>query len=110
MTMEYTFEYRGDPAMRERVTRALKRVADPEMALDIVSLGLVNSIEVDEHAAHARITMTSPACPVTEMIVDETRNELFSALGPTCDVRVDVKWDPPWSPERMSESARRALG
>ena len=109
MPMEYTFEYRGDPALRERVTRALKRVVDPEMALDIVSLGLVNAVDIEERIAHAHITMTSPACPVTEMIVDETRNELFSALGPLFEIHVDVEWDPPWTPERMSESARRAM-
>lgn len=103
------FAYRGDPALLERITRALRRVVDPEMAVDIVSLGLVNAVEIDEHTAHAHITMTSPACPVTEMIVDDTRNELFSALGPNYDIHVDVEWDPPWTPERMSESARRAL-
>ena len=109
MPMEYTFEYRGDPTMRDKVLRALKRVVDPEMALDIVNLGLVNAVHLDDHTAHAHITMTSPACPVTEMIVEDTRNELFSALGPLYDVHVDVEWDPPWTPERMSESARRAL-
>jgi metal-sulfur cluster biosynthetic enzyme len=104
------FEFQGDPALLERVTRALRRVVDPEMALDIVNLGLVNAVDVQDGRACARITMTSPACPVTEIIVDETRSELFAALGPNCEVDVEVEWEPAWTPERMSESARRAMG
>jgi metal-sulfur cluster biosynthetic enzyme len=104
------FAYTGDPALLERVTRALRRVVDPEMALDIVSLGLVNAIEISGRTARARITMTSPACPVTELIVDETRGELFASLDARYDVEVDVEWEPAWTPERMSESARRAMG
>ena len=104
------FEFKGDPRLLEPVTRALHRVVDPEMALDIVNLGLVHAVEIVERTAHARITMTSPACPVMETIVDETRNELFGMLGPNFIVRVDVEWEPAWQPEDMSESARRAMG
>jgi len=104
------FEFAGDPALLDRVTRALRRVVDPEMALDIVSLGLVNAVEIVERTARARITMTSPACPVTETIVDETREELFATLGPGFQVQVDVEWEPAWTPERMSDSARKVMG
>ena len=104
------FDFKGDPKLLESVTRALRRVVDPEMALDIVNLGLVNAVEIADRVALARITMTSPACPVTETIVDDTRDELFATLGPNIEIRVDVEWEPAWTPERMSESARRAMG
>jgi metal-sulfur cluster biosynthetic enzyme len=102
------FEYSGDPLLREAVTRALARVVDPEMAVDIVGLGLVYGVDIADDKAQVRITMTSPACPVAGLIVDEVGTELAKVLGARA-IEVEVVWDPPWSPERMSQSARRAL-
>ena len=87
---------------------ALKRVVDPEMAVDILELGLVYAVAVAPEAASVLLTMTSPACPVTEIIVEDTTLELSKALGRRVDVQ--VVWEPPWTPERMSDAARRALG
>ena len=101
-------DYSGDPALRPAVVAALKRVVDPEMAVDILELGLVYAVTVDPEAASVRLTMTSPACPVTEIIVEDTTLELSGALGRRVDV--EIVWDPPWTPERMSDAARRALG
>ena len=104
------FPYTGEPARLPVVKAALKRVVDPEMALDIVALGLVYGVDLEPGRAHVRLTMTSAACPVTEFIVDEVAHELRSALGR--DVKVDVQlcWDPPWEPARMSPGARSAMG
>lgn len=110
MSMDERFEYSGDPALRERVTQALHRVIDPEMALDVVELGLVYSIQAGAEGAHVRVTMTSAACPVAEFIVDEIGHELRAELGESAPVDVDLVWDPPWSPERMSERARATMG
>ena len=104
------FSYTGLAELREAVTAALHRVIDPEMSLDIVELGLVYAVEARPGGVKARITMTSAACPVTELIVDEATNELGRALGPGVEVGVEVVWDPPWDPERMSARARYALG
>ncbi|HSJ99183.1 MAG TPA: metal-sulfur cluster assembly factor [Myxococcota bacterium] len=104
------FDYSGDPAIGPLVTRALHRVIDPEMALDIVELGLVYAVEADERAVRVRITMTSAACPVTELIVDGVAEELHRELGEDVEVDVEVVWDPPWGPERMSDRARSAMG
>jgi len=101
-------DYSGDPALLAAVETALKRVVDPEMAVDILELGLVYSVAVTPEAASVRITMTSAACPVTELIVEDTAFELGRELGRP--VGVDIVWDPPWTPERMSDAARRALG
>ena len=101
-------DYSGDPALRPAVEAALKRVVDPEMAVDVLELGLVYSVAVTPEAAKVQLTMTSPACPVIEIIVEDTTLELSGALGRRVDV--EIVWDPPWTPERMSDAARRALG
>ena len=110
MSGERRFDYAGDPALEARVVAALKRVVDPEMALDVVELGLVHGVEVGPKEARVRITMTSAACPVTELIVDDVAHELRRALGEGVMVHVQLVWDPPWTPERMSDSARSAMG
>ncbi|HET7729027.1 MAG TPA: metal-sulfur cluster assembly factor [Usitatibacter sp.] len=104
------FPYEGDEALKPLVVRALRRVIDPEMALDIVGLGLVYGVRVADGRADVRITMTSAACPVIEMIVADLEYELGEALGPGVQVHVEVTWDPPWVPERMTNGARAAMG
>ena len=104
------FEYGGDPALAPGLTRALKSVIDPEMALDVVELGLVYALVVGKDHARATITMTSAACPVTEYIIDEVGHALREELGPGVMVHVALTWDPPWTPERMSDRARAAMG
>ena len=88
---------------------ALRRVVDPETALDIVALGLVYGIDVAGSEVKLRLTMTSAACPVSELIMEEARREVSQAL-PEMSVSVELCWDPPWTPERMSASAREAMG
>jgi metal-sulfur cluster biosynthetic enzyme len=109
MNLLERFEYVGDPALAPGVTAALKRVVDPEMALDVVELGLVYRVEAAPAATRVRITMTSAACPVAEHLVEEVGHELRSAR-PDVPVDVELVWEPPWSPERMSASARSAMG
>lgn len=103
------FEYRGDPGLLAPITAALHRVVDPEMALDIVELGLVYGVEATPNAARVRVTMTSAACPVAEFIVDEIAHEVGRALQEGADVQVDLVWEPAWEPERMSARARSAM-
>lgn len=107
--MSNEFTYAGDAALGPPITRALHRVIDPEMALDVVELGLVYGVEAQDDAVAVRITMTSAACPVSEFIVDEVAREIRRELGEATDVRVDLVWDPPWGPERLSDRARATL-
>jgi len=104
------FPYSGDPALRERVTAALERVVDPEMALGIVALGLVYGVEATPSVVKVRLTMTSAACPVSELIADEASEALREALGRATVVEIEMCWEPPWGPERMSPAARAAMG
>jgi metal-sulfur cluster biosynthetic enzyme len=104
------FPYAGDPELRLPIENALRGVIDPEMSLNIVELGLVYGVRVEADAVHVSVTMTSAACPVAELIVDDIGQGLRDVLGAERDVRVDLCWEPPWTPERMSAKARFAMG
>lgn len=90
--------------------RALSQVVDPELAIDIVGLGLVYGVDSAPGKATVRITMTSAACPVAEIIMDDIVAALQREFGEDFAVEVELVWDPPWTPERMSERARDAMG
>ena len=104
------YAYTGDPALEAPVRAALEKVADPEMAVGIVGLGLLYDVDARDGQVAIRMTMTSAACPVAEIIVDDIRRSLKRALGERTNVDVEVVWEPPWTPERMSDRVRDALG
>lgn len=104
------FPYEGDPALRIPITEALRGIVDPEMSLDILSLGLVYGVRIAPDALRVRLTMTSAACPVAEMLADDVAEAIERVVGDGRPVDVELVWDPPWSPQRMSDSARRAMG
>ena len=110
MTAASRFEYTGDPGLQQTILAALHRVIDPEMSLDIVELGLVYAVDAKPGVVAVRATMTSAACPVAEFIVDEIVVEVKRALGDDVAVDVDLVWEPPWAPERMSDRAREIMG
>lgn len=89
------------------VLDALRGVIDPELGVDIVSLGLVRGIELDQDLARVRMVLTTPGCPVTHLLVEQIAQEL-GLLGYRAEVSVEE--DPPWRPEDMTEEARQALG
>lgn len=95
-----------DDAVRE----ALRQVEDPEAGMNIVDLGLVYLIEVTPGAVHVDMTMTTAACPMADMIVDQAREAVVALVpeGTTVDVR--LVWDPPWTPDKMSGVAREHFG
>jgi metal-sulfur cluster biosynthetic enzyme len=96
-------------AVQETVLEALRDVLDPEVGLNVVDLGLVYGIETSGRSVRVRLTMTTPACPLGEHIASEARDVIASSL-PDHDVEVQLVWDPPWTPARMSDSARRDFG
>ena len=105
-----SFDFEGDEALRERIARALTRVVDPEMSIDIVNLGLVIGVQADAASAEVRMTMTSAACPVAEVIMADVADTLGREFGEDFAVDVQLVWDPPWTPEHMSERARAVMG
>lgn len=104
------YAYAGPDALARPIEAALRRVVDPEMALDVVSLGLIYGVAATDASVKVTLTMTSAACPVAELIIDDIADELLRALGEGVHVDCDLVWDPPWSPERMGAAARSAMG
>ena len=99
------------PIDEDRVRDALRAVIDPEAGMNIVDLGLVYGIEVgDDGAVTLQLTMTSAACPMADMIVDNVHDALSGALGTGAPVTVELVWDPPWDPQKMSDEAKLELG
>ncbi len=97
-------------AAEDRVRTALKNIYDPEIPMNIVDLGLVYGMEWNEAGELSiRMTMTSPGCPSVEEIVREVAEAARTASGAP-SVKVDIVWEPPWGPERMTEFARRQFG
>jgi len=104
------FPYAGPQDLRVPITAALSRVIDPEVAMTIVDVGLVYGVEVGERAVRVRLTMTSAACPVADVIVDDVWHELSRVVPASFDIDVDLVWEPPWTAERMTDRARRIMG
>lgn len=93
----------------DEVRRALQAVYDPEIPVDIVSLGLLYGVAVEDGIVRLTLTTTSPGCPVGEFLVQEIKRAV-GALPGVDGVAVELVWDPPWTPERMSPEARTSLG
>jgi FeS assembly SUF system protein len=95
--------------IRASVVDVLKTVYDPEIPVDIWELGLIYDLDVDESGGvQIRMTLTSPMCPVAETLPPEVEAKARSVAG-VSDVKLDLVWDPPWSPSMMSEAARLEL-
>lgn len=96
-------------ATREDVVEALHQVEDPELGMDIVELGLFYDAEVEDGTVKVRYSLTSIGCPVGPMI-EEDINRVVSELPGVERVETELTWDPPWSPEKMSDDAKFILG
>lgn len=94
----------------EEVRTALRRVIDPEVGLNIVDLGLIYDVKISDNKLHIDLTMTTPACPMGGMILDNARQALATLMQAGADVELNLVWEPPWSPDRMSEHARGFFG
>jgi metal-sulfur cluster biosynthetic enzyme len=96
-------------ATRDDVVEALRQVEDPELGMDIVDLGLMYDVEVEGPKVKVIYTLTSMGCPVGPMI-DEQINEVTRQVPGVEEVETELTWDPPWSPEKMSDDAKFILG
>jgi metal-sulfur cluster biosynthetic enzyme len=93
----------------KQVRDALKGVKDPELHLDLVVLGLVYDVEIKEADVKATISLTSPGCPVAGQILEDARQAIQAVEG-VGTATVELTFDPPWTPERMSPLIRASLG
>lgn len=96
--------------MNEDILTALKMVVDPELGINIVDLGLIYYAARNANEIDIELTMTTPACPLGEMMTEEIKLVLRARFPELSDVRVKIVWDPPWTAELMSEESRRHLG
>ena len=88
---------------------ALSNVIDPELGLDFVELGLIYSVDISGGAVHVTFSLTSPGCPIGPQ-VSEQIDEFVSELDGVASVSTELTFTPPWTPDRMSEDAKFALG
>lgn len=96
--------------MNDDILTALKAVVDPELGINIVDLGLVYYAARCATGIDIELTMTTPACPLGEMMTEEIKLVLRARFPDLPDARVKIVWDPPWTPELMSEESRQQLG
>ena len=94
---------------KEEVVDALRQVEDPELGMDIVDLGLMYDVELENGKVKVVHTLTSMGCPVGPMIQQQI-DDVVRALPGVDDVEVELTWDPPWTPEKMSDDAKFILG
>jgi metal-sulfur cluster biosynthetic enzyme len=100
----------GPYAERERlITENLKQIYDPEIPMNIVDLGLIYGFEWKGDDVTLRMTLTAPGCPVAGILAEEVKTAI-EKVPQVHSAKVDMIWDPPWSPERMSDFAKRQFG
>jgi metal-sulfur cluster biosynthetic enzyme len=99
----------ASPIKPDQVKLALRKVKDPELGLNIVDLGLVYDISIDENNIHVDMTLTSPGCPAGPQIMTDVERAL-QALPGVGDVEINLVWSPYWTPERIEPRVRAYMG
>lgn len=94
----------------EEVRNVLRNVIDPEVGLNIVDLGLIYGVGISDNRLHIDLTMTTQACPMSEMILDNARQMLAALLPADAEIELNLVWEPPWNPGKMGEYARHYFG
>ena len=94
---------------KEDVMKVLKECYDPELGISLVDLGLIYDVQVKNDNVQIKMTLTSPGCPMHSIMVNEVEEKVKNMKG-VKSVKVDLVWDPPWTPDRMSKELRKKLG
>ena len=94
---------------KAQVREALKKVIDPEIGINIVDLGLIYDVQVENDVPHVSMTLTVPGCPLANMLTRQAEQAVRTVEG-VRDVKLELTWDPPWNPKMMSKDAKRKLG
>jgi len=95
--------------LTDEIVTALKTVYDPEIPADIYELGLIYNVDVDDdRGVKIKMTLTTPNCPAAADLPEQVENAVASVPG-VREAKVDIVWDPPWDPSRMSDEARAVL-
>jgi len=94
---------------KEQVCEALQDCYDPEIPVNIVDLGLVYDVEVNDDQVAVKMTLTAPGCGMGTMIANDAKQKIMALEG-VSDATVDLVWDPPWNPSMIAEEAKQRLG
>ena len=94
---------------KKDILKSLKEVYDPEIPVNVVDLGLIHDIILNKGKVHVKMTLTSPGCPMGAFLMDSVKSKIESIKG-IKEVEIELIWDPPWSPERMSKRAKKKFG
>jgi metal-sulfur cluster biosynthetic enzyme len=94
---------------REQIDEVLKKCYDPEIPVNVLDLGLIYDVNWDEDKVNVRMTLTAPGCGMGPMIAEDVRTKLLGLPG-IKEAKVEMVFDPPWTPEKMSEDAKKSLG
>lgn len=97
---------------KEQVLEALKNCYDPEIPVNIVDMGLIYGVDVDNEAGkvHVKMTLTGQGCPAHASMSEDAKYRVQSSVEGVKECNVEVVWDPPWHPRMMSPDAKRQLG
>ncbi len=105
-----TYDFMKNMVSEKEVWDALKEVKDMELGIDVVNLGLIYKVEVNEGKdVYILMTLTTPGCPLANAIVADVYDKI-KALPGVENVDIDLTFDPPWTPDRLSDEAKRLLG
>jgi len=97
-------------ADEQRIYMALQSVIDPEIGENLIDLGLVYGINIHDHIATVTFTMTSYACPMSEMVIDSIEDAVSKVLGEGMELDLHLVWEPAWEPAMMCAEAKQRLG
>lgn len=94
----------------EEIRFVLRNIIDPEVGMNIVDLGLVYGVNITDNKLQVDLTMTTPACPMSEMILDDVRSSLKALAPEGAEIELNLVWEPPWNASMMTEYARQHFG
>jgi|SRR3989338_1329535 len=96
-------------ATKEQILESLRNCYDPEIPVNIVDLGLIYEVKNSEGMVEIKMTLTALGCPLSAYLENDIKGKV-SQLSGVKEVKIEIVWDPPWSPEKMSKQARELLG
>lgn len=94
----------------DAIFSALRCVIDPEVGMNVVDMGLIYDVRIADNKVEIDITMTTPACPMTQMILDDARVALKTVVPEEAEAQLNLVWEPPWNSAMMSQRAREHFG
>ena len=94
----------------QRLYKALQSVIDPEIGENLIDLGLIYGIRIQDNIARVTFTMTSYACPMSELVIEDIHESLRKTLADNIEIDLDLVWEPAWEPSMIEAEARKRLG